>query len=79
MKTQRITIAQAESAMVQGVGANYNLNEDWVKLIERIQPGDELAFYSDIDVFLGLCSGDKGIALLRNQKVIAKIVLAVVG
>lgn len=78
MKTEKITRVAAEAEMKDNGGAGYDDNKEWQDLKERMREGDELVRYSDIDVILGFCTGDEGIALLRDGEVVAKVVLAIV-
>jgi hypothetical protein len=77
MKTEAITIVEAEAEMQNKAGPNGIAQ--WQNLKATMNDGDELVSYSDVDVYSGFCSGDEGVALVRNGEVVSKIVLVVVG
>ena len=77
MQTEKITMVEAEAEMKAKAGIDWN--KEWQDLKEKMMEDDELVRYSSVDVFLGFCSGDGGIALLRDGEVVTKICLAIVG
>lgn len=75
MRTEKINIAEVDNKMRN---ASPGIFEEWNDLLSQMEAGDEIVEYSDLDVYGGFCSGDEGFGLLRDGKVIAKIVMAII-
>ena len=76
MHTEKINIAEIDDKMRNG---NPGIFEEWNALLCQMEAGDEIVAYSDLDVYRGFCSGDEGFGLLRERRVFAKIVMAIIG
>ena len=51
----------------------------WSQMQSLWQEGDEFVRYSDVSTHLNFCSGEEGIALLRNGAVVFKIMTSISG